>query len=267
MKRYDKDFPVVLGICGQAASGKTSVAQTLVPESLVQENRGIVQDHKFLAMPLYEMVAIKRKTQGEKSKDRQLYLMHSTLVDLFGNSPLYGAPSYGELVDLTETIVNLPIEMDEEKKPRTFLQTAGSLCRDVDPNCFVGWIHRAIIKDFLHAREADKSYLCVVSDIRMSNEAEYVAKHPNGVLVKFTVDPFIAKERQLARDGFTMTEEQAAHTSEKIDDIPADMIDEVIDSNYISVEEQTNLTTKALKKHLEGFVNAPLTALYQSEAN
>jgi hypothetical protein len=47
-----------------------------------------------------------------------------------------------------------------------------------------------------------------------------------------------------------MTDEQISHRSEKEIDTFSDMIDVVIDSSYINLEEQTNLTIKAIK---EGF--------------
>lgn len=250
MTQYTTNSPMFLGLCGAAGSGKTSVANAMVPQYQALETNDFIIDHKFLAMPLYEMAAIRRKTQGEKSKDRILYLLHDSLSELFGRSPLYGAPSYSDLVQLTQDIANLPIVMDEDVKPRTFLQTAGMMCREIDEDCFVKWIDRSAKRDSLAAIADDKTYVCVVSDVRMPNEAKFISEHPNGFLIKFAVSPKVQAERLQKRDGFVMTPEQASHVSERIDLIPEEYIAVTIDSDGYTVSQQANLTQKVLSAQL-----------------
>lgn len=253
-KRLSDTSPIIVGLCGLAGTGKTSVARGFVPlanatEILFDENLEgrnnvrLVLDHLFFAMPLYEMASIKTKTSGEFEKDRVRYALHDVLSDLFGKSPLYGAPPYCELVELVEWVADLPIE-PEEYKPRTFLQRAGMMCREYNKEAFVKWCDRKIKLNAAPYLEEEIPHLTFLSDMRMENEAEWVASQPNGVIVKYTASDDVRFDRLERRDGTLMTPEQRAHVSEREVESIVPHIE--IDTTHLDIEAQAKETTAAI---------------------
>ena len=135
-EQYYQYQPIILGLSGKAATGKTSVAEAIVPKAQINSSEGpIVWDHIFFALPLYEMVSTKTNIIGTKQQSRQLYSLHSIVYELFGNSPIGNIPDYDELINIVKTIYNTPLDQDGSK-PRSFLQKMGDLCREFDPDCF-----------------------------------------------------------------------------------------------------------------------------------
>ena len=253
---YNPEKPVVVGICGKAGTGKTSVGDRLAPPAMfIDPKSGFVWDHLFLAMPLYELAAIRRKVQGENRKDRILFETHEVLFDLFGRSPLYGLPPYEEFVTFVARVVDEPIEYDEDVKPRSFLQNVGSLCREVDENCFIKNTQRTMIQHFLRYAEAedteDCTYVCVVSDVRQPNEAEWVRNQENGILLRFDASDAVRAERILDRDGVTLTQEQLNHHTEDIDKIDDNLIDAVINTDELTLSQQVEVTRSHISESLQ----------------
>ena len=243
-----RDDPTIIGLSGKAGTGKTSVASTIVPEGTLAQRDDIVWDHLFLAMPLYELASIRRKTEGAHYADRVQYQVHDVLVDLFGGSPLYGAPPYSELVSLAHEITFCPIEMNLDVKPREFLQSTGTLLRSVDPDCFIKWINNRIKRNFALYSEKDMEYATIISDIRMPNEAAFVHNSPRGTLIRFDASDATRAERLERRDGtvVSMTESQSQHESEQIQNIPEEYFDIILDTNGMSLSEQASATFLSL---------------------
>jgi len=244
-KRFNPSLPIILGLCGKAGTGKTGVADFLVPGAIiaVDEEAGIMTDHIVLAQPLYELAAIRRQVEGTARKERILHETHQVLFELFGRSPLYGLPPYSELVELTQAVTALPIQL--EGKPRSFLQELGVLCRNTDADCFVKHADRRIKLGMARAASQDLTYVAVVSDIRMENEASYVANSENGLLIRFNTDEEVRLERLKKRDGFLMSDSQLKHRSEKLS-IPDNIIDLTIDSTLIDLETQAETVKNSL---------------------
>lgn len=229
----------VIGLCGMAGAGKTSSADRLVPPMSFESPKGnVTWDHLFLAMPLYEMAGIKRDIEGDSRDDRVKYEIHSVLLDIFGSNPLYGAPPYDMLIQMVNTIADMP--MEDAGKPRTFLQDVGTLCRAYDKDCFSKLIERKIGANFRsHSLTSTKEYfITIVSDIRMPNEAEVISAMPNSLIIKLEASEEVRKNRLFARDGVMMTPQQASHHSEAIDLIDDDMIDYIIDTSDMSLNDQ-----------------------------
>lgn len=261
-KRFIPGKPIILGLCGQAATGKTAVADILAPMGMYipEENHHTQWDHLFFAMPLYELASIRRKIQGELARDRMLFEIHNVLYDLFGGSPLYGVPKYGKFTKFVKAIVDLSIDMDESVKPRSFLQQAGSMCREIDKDCFVKWTKKMITKRGLIADDEDLDYICVVSDVRLPNEAKFIAESPNGVVIKFEASPEVREKRLLNRDGFLLTSTQAEHVSEQIDNIKPKHIFATINSDDMTPKEQAQATKDLLSQLIEsipGLIQSP----------
>lgn len=253
-KRFKVGKPIVVGLAGLAGSGKTSTADTIVPQFMQRESENLIIDHKFLAMPLYEMANVKRSTEGTKRKDRIYFGIHEVLYDLFGGNPLYGVPPYDEFVKLVDEIASLPIDYDINNKPRTFLQQAGSICRSIEKDVFANWIERKIILDNARSEENwDKSYMCIVSDIRMPNEAEMIKDFDNSVLVRFDASEEVRLKRLMDRDGKLMTPDQANHESEKVMEIPEELFDVILDTDDFTVREQAMAVQKFVVHELENF--------------
>ena len=254
-----QEYPIIIGLCGKAGTGKTSVANMIVPSRTIkhdQEN-GLIWDHTFFALPLYEMASIRKMTKGELSEDRILYQMHEVLFDLFGRSPSYGAPSYDNFVQLVKDISNIPMPINDDIKPRSFLQEAGKLCRDLNEDCFVQWAKRrsyqraaSLLSSENDEAEIYERYACIISDVRYVNEAKMISEHPNGILIRFDASNDIRMDRLYNRDGYRMSEEQLNHKSERVEDIPEEWFDAIIDSDQMTVKEQAQFTELTIKKQL-----------------
>lgn len=237
--------PIVVGLIGQAATGKTSVGHAICPPGMSLQTPVVVEwDHITFASPLYEMVSIKEGIEGPDAADRQLYELHRLLVEIFGGNPLSGAPSYSDLVSLVHRIYSTPV--DKEGKPRNFLQTVGTWCRELYPTCFADYARTKILQK---SRTCESPlYAGLISDVRYPNEAEMIKAMPNGFLVKFTASDEVREQRLIDRDGATMTFKQKQHSSEQVDTIPDELVDVVIDSDELNIRQQAMATRDAVFK-------------------
>lgn len=257
-KKYYKEYPLIVGLAGKAASGKTSVAESIVPKASVNPiNNAVIWDHIFFTLPLYEIASIKRTTLGLRQKDRQLFSIHQVLFDLFGGNALGNIPDYKHFTDLVEQMYSLPIEQ-EPLKPRSFLQKAGDLCRLYDPECFAKWViykasrmHRAIISTESY-EDNQLPVGIIISDVRFENEANKILSQPNGVVIYFDASDDTRNKRMIKRDGAVMTEAQASHKSEKECDLVKAIASAIINTDNMSMEEQSSKTLEIIN----GFVNA-----------
>lgn len=248
--KYHKNYPIILGLAGKAGSGKTSVAEALCPKgSFATESGGILWEHIFHALPLYELASIKKNIKGNNEKNRKLYAIHNVLYEIYGKTTLGDIPSYDEFVKKVNDIYSLPIE-PEGQKPRTFLQTAGDICRDGYDGCFSLWVmiksaelYRARISSLPKELEDEHPAVCViVSDVRFVNEAKNIIKQPNGMLITFDASADVLRERIYKRDGIYMTDEQLNHKSEsEIDEIKS-ISNFVLNTDMLSLEDQALAT-------------------------
>jgi hypothetical protein len=239
-KRFNPDYPVVLAICGEAGTGKTTLADKLAPPaSTGTPIDGVVWDHIFFAAPLYEMVTIRTKIEGEDRRERILYELHQVLLDVFGNSPLYGAPPYDKLVEMVKHIAEMPVET--QGKPRSFMQAAGAFCRAYDSDCFVKRTNRIIKLLGLNAptdtNEDPIPLVVVVSDLRQGNEAEMIAEHPNGIVVRLLATEEERRTRLRLRDGKEITQEQLNIDDAQLATVPTDVCDHLVDTNELTEDE------------------------------
>lgn len=278
-RRFNDNHPIVLGLYGKALTGKTITAENIVPKGYVPDPSisPIQWDHLYFALPLYRMLTARTKTAGEMANDRALYELHATLLDLFGGSPLYGAPSYFDLVRMVRAIAE--IEIPVGGKARGFLQDAGTLCRAYNDDCFVTWMKRrvnelfrlfsveqeAIVDDYyyrLHSGgEQDledpntfSAFGVVISDVRFANEAKYVAEQPNGVLIGLTATLETRQARSYNRDGHLLAEEHMKHESETAE-IPEEYFTEFLPTDDLSVQEQIAAVLSILTNTLQGIPN------------
>ena len=253
-KKFYPDYPIVLGLAGKAATGKTSVAESIVPKAQINKPvyNNISWDHIFFALPLYELASIKKNTLGQRQKDRQLFSIHEVVYDIFGASALGSIPTYDDFYQLVKDIHNLPIE-PEGIKPRSFLQKAGDLCRAHDSECFAKW---GIIKtskmfrEYMSTQEyiEQETPLCViVSDVRFENEAAMIAKQPNGIIVCYEASDEVRSQRMMKRDGQVMTVEQTMHKSELEMHLVKEYASAIIDTDGLSIEQQSQETIKLVQ--------------------
>lgn len=266
---------IVLGLAGGYATGKTSTANALAPKARVVQGSGsdgpsVFWDHFYFAMPLYRMASAARDMQGDQSKDRLKYEIHQTIIEAFNGSPLYGAPSYDELMALVEKIASIPVP--EDGKPRQFLQQVGTdIGRSYDRDIWVKWMRREILNKYLlfdseykeqevcceHAcknEDLDKVppfYGAIVSDCRFENEVNLIKSFDNHVMVKFVGKDDKVKELEAKRGKPTMTPEQAMHESELgLQDVDDSVYDAIIDMTEMSLEEQVAATRQAVRDKL-----------------
>ena len=253
-KIYNPDYPIVVGLAGKAATGKTSVAETIVPKASFDKVRsGVYWDHIFFAMPLYELLSNRTKIEGENSQSRKLFAIHETLYDLYGNSTLGNVPDYYSFINLVDNIYREPIDT-YGVKPRSFLQKAGDMCRAYDPKCFAKWgikksyeLHRDYVKS-LEEEDQPNPYCVLISDVRFENEAESILKLPNSMLILFEASDEVRRDRIYSRDGVYMTDEQLSHKSEKEIDGFSHLASGTIDSSSMSVEDQAVKTITLIKE-------------------
>ena len=248
-KIFDPTQPIILGLAGKAATGKTSVAEAIVPKAQVNvADSDLVWDHIFFALPLYEMATVKRNTRGLRERDRQLYLLHSVVYDLFGGSPIANVPEYDTLIDVVRAIYGERIP--EEGKPRSFLQKAGDICRDVSPDCFTDnsiRFAKRLHSSYMRSQSFDTDPLpfsVIISDVRFINEAQKILQQPNGIVVCYEASDEVRNSRLMERDGHGMTEAQKSHKSElEINDI-IKFATAIINTDNLTVEQQKNETIR-----------------------
>lgn len=258
-KRYHKEYPIIVGLSGKAASGKTSVAEALSPKaSISTTNEQIIWDHLFFTLPLYEIASIKKNVYGFRKKDRQLFSIHEVLFDLFGGNALGDIPDYHHFIDLVQQLHSMEIE-PEGVKPRTFLQKAGDLCRSYDSEVFAKWIiykaskiHRKIFNSFEYNESGtDAPIAILISDVRFKNEAEKILAQPNGIVIYYDASDDKRDERMLKRDGRLMTLEQSSHKSEMECDLVKSISSAIIDTDNMTVHQQTAETLKIVKNYIQ----------------
>lgn len=255
MKNFVKDNPIIVGLAGKAGSGKTSVAEAIVPKGAFDaKTYGMKWDHLFYALPLYEMASIKNNTLGHNAESRKLYAIHDVLYEIYGRSTLANIPHYYSFVEKVKEIYELNIET-EGIKPRTFLQKAGDICREHDPNCFANWaiiksnlLYRQYIKDLINSDSEDNiAPMCIlISDVRYVNEAKSILKQPNGIVITFDAHQDVLNERIMKRDGKLMNDEQLSHSSEQQMDEIKQISSAIINTDNMTLEEQVGATLNSL---------------------
>ena len=260
-KKFYSEQPIILGLAGKAATGKTSVAEQIVPKAqIVSQVDGIFWDHIFFALPLYELAGIRKSIKGNREETRKLFAIHETVFDIFGKTSLGTVPDYDEFIELVYDIYHLPIEQ-EGMKPRSFLQQAGDLCRKYDPACFANWgvmkaigLYRSFLKNLDTPRYLEDGnslyadpFCVIISDVRFENEAAAILKNPNGIVVCYDASDEVRQERIFSRDGIYMTEAQMQHKSENEMDAIKEMANLVINTDNISVQEQTHQTIEMVR--------------------
>lgn len=253
IKNFDENNPIIIGLSGKAGSGKTTVAESIVPKGAIESTTlyGIKWDHIFNALPLYELSTIRRSIRGINEKSRQLFAIHSTLFDIYGNSSIGNIPEYDDFVRRVHEIQSLPIE-PEGIKPRSFLQKAGDICREGFDDCFAKWsvaksnsLYRSYIKSL--GEDTDPSpFAVLISDVRFFNEAEAILSQPNGVVVCFDASDETLNERLMKRDGQPMSEEHRQHKSEKQVDLVKEIASIVINTDGMNIEQQTMATLSSI---------------------
>jgi len=249
--------PIILGLAGKAGSGKTTVAEQIVPKGSIEFTQGSIKwDHIFYALPLYEMASVKKNIVGYNEESRKLYALHDILFDVYGGSPIGNIPHYEELTQKVKQIHSLAIE-PEGIKPRKFLQKAGDICREFDADCFAKW---AIIKANKlyrqHIRQNEESefesdFGIIISDVRYVNEAKSILKQPNGFVIVFDAEEETLNDRIMKRDGKLMSEDELSHSSEsQIEDIKQ-IASVIMKTDSMSIEDQAKETINFIKSMKE----------------
>jgi len=252
-KRFLKDYPIVIGLAGKAATGKTSVAEKIVPKAEVSPIANHIKwDHIFFALPLYELASVKKNSLGFRQKDRQLFSIHEIIYDIYGSNALGTIPDYESFHQLVKDVYNLPIE-PEDMKPRSFLQKAGDLCRAYDEECFAKWgvlkankLFRSHMKTPEH-EDQDMPMAIIISDVRFVNEAKKILSQPNGLVICYEASDEVRNQRMMKRDGYIMTPEQMNHRSEQEIDLIKENASAIINTDNLNIAEQALATTNLIQ--------------------
>lgn len=252
-KRFLKDYPIVIGLAGKAATGKTSVAEKIVPKAEVSPIANHIKwDHIFFALPLYDLASVKKNSLGFRQKDRQLFSIHEIIYDIYGSNALGTIPDYESFHQLVKDVYNLPIE-PEDMKPRSFLQKAGDLCRAYDEECFAKWgvlkankLFRSHMKTPEH-EDQDMPMAIIISDVRFVNEAKKILSQPNGLVICYEASDEVRNQRMMKRDGYIMTPEQMNHRSEQEIDLIKENASAIINTDNLNIAEQALATTNLIQ--------------------
>lgn len=236
------DDIVVVGLMGEACTGKTVTAQTLAPIARLgmgDPKEPVWFQHIFFARPLYEIMNVKKKIEGPGALDRQSYEIHRILTEMWP-SPIYGAPPYKDLVEIVRQVV--AYRLPEDEKPRDFMQWLGTeVCREIDPDCFINLTRRRMTEEYHHWRKEGNPkqlFAVVISDVRFLNEVEFIKSNPRSLVVKLECEESVRQDRSLDRDGVLITPEQNQHRSEcGADYIHPDLIDLTIDTTEYSIAD------------------------------
>lgn len=260
LQYFDPDSPIVIGLAGEAGTGKTASASLLCPSVRMVDVNGnqitgdlssnpanpprYIWDHLWYSIPLYRIATARQQISGHRAHDRMCYEIHNALLDLWGG-PMFGAPSYDDLVELVYDIVATPC--DPEGKPRRFLQSVGTdLLRAIDDDVFVNWMRRRIgaaQREFVSEYEDTNAiHAIIVSDIRHKNEAALVREYQNSILVKLEASPEVRHQRLVERDGQGLDETSGRHRSENsISDIPEEWYSYRLNTDDLPLYEQAEI--------------------------
>jgi len=250
-KTFNNAYPVVVALAGQAGAGKTSTADAICPPGHMFEGH-IFWDHLWHVIPLYEFATARLKIEGVDETNRQLYQIHNIASEL-----LSGSVGYYDLIDTVTELHTLPIDTSG-RKPRTFLQIAGDICRSKDKDCFPKWIKKKVYQnwgDMQHLEPIqmeDAFHITLVSDTRYLNELEYLKTYPNTLTIKLHASTEVRMARLQARDGWTITEDQANHISEL--DVPKPEFDELIDLHLETDDLTPDEQVQAVKNIIYEFL-------------
>lgn len=227
------DKPIFVGLRGPAGAGKTSVGNRVAgmtrPDDYDKEI-GALPSQVFLqytlATPIYDIVGIKRMTKGFDRKDRILYSVHDSLHELL-NRQL----PYEDFVSLVRSVADMDAGDEFAPKPRTFMQTLGDMCRNVDVDCYANAVVRRAYADITKINQdyadyaermndddeavvEDPAVFAVVTDLRYQNEIDVLRNAGELILIRLDASRETLNQRIYDRDGVHMTEEQWNHPTE-----------------------------------------------------
>lgn len=253
---FYKDNPIIVGLLGEAGVGKNCLADQFAPRAQLfssnEDNENphlppFLTDQTAFATPLHKMAGARQVISGYMADDRIKYELHAILVDLFGNNPLYGAPTYQQLIEIVLDISRIYCEPIDQK-PRRFLQDAAVWCRAVDADCFVKKTKRTIDSIFReHISDPDQSSIPLVvfvTDVRLPNEVDMIKSCKNGFILRLKADYDTRIQRLLERDG-SVDKERLNHSTEKhFDTIDQSLIDMVIDNTDLTRKETAEAASK-----------------------
>lgn len=168
----------ITGISGYVNSGKTTFAEMLT--DCIGENVW----HDSFAEPMHYIADFLRIPQGRKAKEKECTRYYGDFADELQDKIEHflgymedndKAQLYALFLDRLEGIGHLEYA-DHDKgeevdkltiSPRSFLQILGTAGRDIRPEFWV---------DAFKARNAGRTGYCIVSDVRMPNEADICDK-------------------------------------------------------------------------------------------
>lgn len=250
---FNPEYPIVIAFAGNAGAGKTSTANAIVPSAVMLRTDtklpDIVWDHIFFAMPIYDMVGVRTGMEGTDMLDRTLYGMHDIVYDL-----LQRRCNYDDIIELVYDLSLMPCEMVDGDKPRTFMQTAGDMCRALYVDVFTNKAIRTIkqryqntVAEYDRHDEDPPFSFNIISDLRRINELDLIKNQPNSLLVKFIADQDELDRRLINRSGRPLTTEQKNHPTEsELSIIPDSEYDIIVDTTTLTLRDQAAMVKEAI---------------------
>lgn len=224
------DYPIVIGLSGLPGTGKSTVANGLVPNMAVRidEKTDTVWDCLRFSVPCKAIVNIRTQVTGEDAIDRQLYQVMNVYLDLFG-SPLFGGPKFEELVELTYE--SLELSMGQ----RELSQAIGAMCRSHQPEVFSQWMRKKINNRF-KLFEEHSTHIIIIPDANYPEDTDMIRAQPNGLVIDLCASDEMRDERLNERDDLSFVKNEYDARLEELHQ--SITYDTQVDTTDLSKEDQ-----------------------------
>lgn len=221
MISFDPHKPIVLVLTGKSGVGKSTLAGAIAPplgsstinytDNLPNPwNRHPIHWHEFsIQPPLQALLAARSRIEGENDVERQKYEILKTLLDLFNQSPLYGAPPFDDLVRMVNELMSFSANYD-----KSFMRSARQLIEAYDPDALYKCLSRSVIgryvsynndlvKDIEELEDTypdkafgPKLFGAVISDVSSDEEWDFIrSTFDNTLVIELQCDEDIRMER------------------------------------------------------------------------
>lgn len=243
---------------GPSGSGKSQTAKEIaVPNGVVtswkQNHTKVVMDHKFFAAPISEIHSIKIKTLGFKATDRQLWMIHEVLRDVFPPLSISFEDFIELIYDAQAWDLNWHNHDSEIIKDRDFMTDFADKCHHLMDNPFARTLVRSIKKDINKDYELGDNnllYVPIISDLRLRRELNFIESQFDNI-IKIKLDASLGKtnERLLNRDKKTLTNQQLLHETQ-VSPFEDHEFDLIVQSDEINLQAQIEVVRRFILDHV-----------------
>ena len=190
-----------------------------------------------IASPLYEMAATLQKTEGINRMDRVKWAINVILAEVIGPPITEGSTKYVTLQEMVDIISRMD-PGPEDRKPRDFLQSVGSLIRQTDSMVLLNNLKRKIGISLARqqAEKEDAEPIVVVSDVRMPKEVDFL-KAMGAQNVMLFCPENVRLERLMERGETNVRVTSSHHLETDVDLVTDDNLDFGFNTDELTPQE------------------------------